>query len=278
MDLFKKRTTKLTFLDKYSDQHKLFEIKFNGKTCKAIGSERKYQWMKYLAMTPFSPQYLKVVGPIRNLFPDHMKTDDLYMYFVDNEYHITMMFLVLFDIYFFDSVLQSNGWINQVKIIWQSLENGTSASTQTIGTYTLIKVNLFAFINWIDTMKAKNGTSISKTKCSNVISCLAFTIGHELGHYVCQNGTPCVIYKDQILIRSKDPFEHARLSKIYTDKSITKKGIYFAFGQKQIGPGKYKKGEDGGHHSTFISILRLRFGQQRASHSYYDVNFDKLKL
>ena len=131
MDLFQPRKTNHTFLETYPDEHKVFDIQFDGKTCRAIGSERKYKWMTYLATTPFEAQ---------------------------------------------------------------------------------------------------------------------------------------------------DPFEHAKLRKMYTDKSKTEDGIYFAFGQRQVGPGKYKKGEDGGHHSTFISILRLRFGQERASHSYYDVNFDKLKL
>ena len=78
MDLFQPRKTKLTFLDKYSDQNKEFDIQFDGKTCRAIGSERKYKWMTYLATTPFEAQYHLVVNPIRKLFPSYMTTDVLY--------------------------------------------------------------------------------------------------------------------------------------------------------------------------------------------------------
>lgn len=115
-------------------------------------------------------------------------------------------------------------------------------------------------------MTAHKAISISDTKCSSVIQCMAQTVAHELCHAILQQSTPCILYKKQILVRSKDPFEHYRLSKLYTDNSAFEEGVYFAFGQKQKGPGTIKAGEPFGHHSTFISMLRLRFGQQRAAH------------
>ena len=100
-------------------------------------------------------------------------------------------------------------------------------------------------------------------------------------HCFLQLSTPCIIDKEkkEIIIRSKDVFEHYELRKKYTDKAYIDNIPYFTFGQLDEGPGTNEgEGTSGGHRNTFMSILKNWFGQTIPQHNLYTINYQKLKL
>ena len=281
----------LAKLNKYSDTHDEFDIRFRGDKMTAIGSERAYEFIVYLAnnkIEDHDQKYKAINKVMERLFPSNavnsesIATDTTYSQLYQQEFVISRLLIALIDRHFFDNSLRTWGWDDRVQIIWGSHHGGVSASTMRYGNHTIIKVNLFAFVSWINDLKIKDGKSLGNNNCRSIIDCIVKTVCHEMVHFILQQ-TPCIIDKDkgEILIRSKSIREHYKLKAKYTDKAYIPNSTvpYFAFGQLKEGPGSSSlTGSDGGHLNTFMCILINWFGQSIPQHNLYTVNYQPLKL
>ena len=283
----------LAHLNEYSDTHNEFDITFRGETMTAIGSERAYQFIVYLANNKtkdHKQKYKAITTVMERLFPSNavnsesVKADTTYSQLYQQEFVISRLLIALIDKHFFDNSLRTCGWDDRVQIIWGSHHGGVSASTMRYGNHTIIKVNLFAFVSWINDLKIKDGKSLGNNGCNSIIDCIVQTVCHEMVHFILQQ-TPCIIDKNkgEILIRSKSIKEHYKLKDTYDDNAYIDLNLktvpYFAFGQKEEGPGSSSlTGSDGGHLNTFMCILVNWFDQSIPQHNLYTVNYQPLKL
>jgi len=275
-------------LNNYPNGRTEWKLKFRKKIMLAYGDRRMYELIKYLACTPIrdhKEKYEKVRDEVEGIFWEkNVSTDVVYNLLKEQEYTVGRLIILLIDRYFLDSTLYTWGELDRIQLIWGSHDSGVSASTMRYGSHCLIKVNLFAFVSWIETLKVKKGTSIGNNNCKAIIDCIVHTVAHEMTHCFLQLGTPAIVdsKKGEILIREKDPFLHLKMTKKYKDNAyVYDNGIkvpYFVFGQQSEGPGLDGGGTSGGHYNTFMSILKLRFGQEIPQHNLYTVNYQKIKM
>lgn len=273
--------TKFEFLNNFSDNHGEFNITFRGKKMLAIGSERAYRFITFLAENKITNQdemYAKINKKMQDIFFENMvESDVIYNELYQQEFVVSRLLIALIDRYFFENTLRTWGWDDKIQIIWGSHTGGVSASTMRYGDHSIIKVNLYAFVSWISNLKIKDGKSIGNNDCSSIIDCIVKTVCHEIVHSFLQM-TPCIIDTDkkEIIIRSKSIREHYQLSKIYKDVAYINRVPYFTFGQIEEGPGSSSlEGSGGGHRNTFMSILHNWFGQTIPQHNLYTINYQQ---
>ncbi len=273
------------FLNKFSDAHRKFKITFRNKKMLAIGSERAYEFIKYLAChkgNDSQEKYANIEKKMQEIFfENNVQADVIYEQLKQQEYTVSRLLISLIDRHFFKNTLRTWGWDDRIQIVWGSHPAGISASTMRYGDHSIIKVNLYAFVSWISNLKIQRGKSIGNNECASIIDCLVKTVCHEICHSFLQM-TPCIIdeQKKEIIIRSKNMKEHYQLRKKYSDKAYIKNSIpYFSLGQLDEGPGESRlQGSGGGHKNTFMSILSNWFGQNIPEHNLYTVNYQSQKL
>lgn len=284
------KNSRFEFLNKFSDEDRKFNVQFRGKTMLAIGSERAYNFIVYLAENKIEKEN-KIYGSVMEKYREINKImEDIFFFTVPTsevlpnvvykqlykqEYTVSKLLITLIDRHFFSNTLRTWGWDDRIQVIWGSQDGGVSASTMRYGNHSIIKVNLYAFVSWIGELKNKKGKSLGNNNCNSIIDCIVKTVCHEIVHTFLQM-TPCIIDTEtnEIIIRSKNVKKHYELSKKYKDTAYVNGFPYFTFGQLDEGPGSTElKGSSGGHQKTFMAILYNWFGQNIPEHNLYTVNY-----
>ena len=259
-------------MEQYSLEPTQWNIIYDGKEMQAIGSRRLYEFIIYLISKPLKntkTRYKLIEDQLTKIFPLPKKLDAIYHYLRSREFSFSKYILKLIDEQFLEAYLSKWKILDRIRIIWSSFEDGISAETSRYGNQCLIKVDLYKFISWNDDMKVSGGSTIGNNGCDTVLSCLLFTISHEICHCLLQLASPTIIDGNNIIMRSKDPFVHKKMLKKYNDKSILDNGeVLFVFGQRSGEFGPYNGIETiGGHQGMFMQLLEGRFGQKQPSHS-----------
>ena len=255
-----------------------WEMTYRGKRVIAIGNKKMYDWLHYLANTPLEnipKRYKFIENAIGDLLNIPKRPLDTYEYLLSKEFMLSKYMVRYIDRQFLDSKLSELNILDDFQMIFDSFSGGTSASTSIYGKHVLIKIDVFKFVNWIDTMHVHKAKSIGNG-CSHIIACMLKTLCHEMVHGLLQKFTPTILdeHGRSVVIRSKNPFEHQKMLESYSDRSFVNGKPHFVFGQVknefQIFDGNQTPG---GHMSFFMRILKNRFGQTVAEHTYY-----KLKM
>jgi len=253
-----------------------WDIFYNDKCMKAIGNRKLYDFLRYLASTPLEQiqqRYKRIEKKLEKLFVLPSTPADRYKYLVKNEYMLSKYMIKHIDEEFLNGKLKQFGIVDDIQIIFDSFTKGTSASTSRYGRHCLIRLDLYKYLAWEDRMNVFNAVSIGQNGCNNVLSCILKTVAHEVCHCLLQLGTPIILDGDKIIIRSKDPFKHMEMIKIYKDTSFINNQPHFTFGQVKNEFGLFDGNQTVNHMSFFMKILQNRFGQSIAEHSLYKLKF-----
>ena len=191
-----------------------WEMIYRGKRVTAIGNKKMYDWLHHLANTPLEnipKRYQFIETAIGELLNIPNRPADTYEYLLSKEFMLSKYMMKYIDNQFLDSKLTQIHMLDDFQMVFDSFSAGTSASTSIYGKHVLIKIDVFKFVNWIDTMHVHKAKSIGDG-CSHIITCMLKTLCHEMVHGLLQKFTPTILdeHGRSVVIRSKNPFEHQK--------------------------------------------------------------------
>ena len=192
----------------------VWDIYYNNKCMKATGNRRLFDFIKYLASTPLDnipARYQRIEQQLDKIFVLPQRPADVYEYLVQKEYKLSKYMIRYIDEEFLDSKLKELNIVDNIQIIFSSFKNGSSASAERYGSHSLIRLDLFKFISWVDDLKVAQGTSIGNNGCKSVLGCILRTVAHECVHAILVLSIDTIIDNDKIIVRDKDFFKHIEM-------------------------------------------------------------------